>query len=213
MKNHELLLLHHLLTCRSLRAWIFWLMTNNFFSLSILWERILYWCFLCLAIFYKHGVKRTLGVCQWTSTEEKKKKSTLAARRPSHWQHLSLLGRVWSPGFPEWVCCKLGPPTQALCSGVWPDQRTALRTNRRKTCLRRSCWSEVTSVLASQSAVCLHVPSFFESTKNVCLLFCFLSASRRWSSPFSLSIFWEQKVKKGYKIKSLMSKISEKDKL
>lgn len=43
---------HLLLTCRSFRVWIFCAMTNNFFSRSILWERILYWCFLILAIFY-----------------------------------------------------------------------------------------------------------------------------------------------------------------
>lgn len=36
-----------------------------------------------------------------------------------------------------------------------------------------------------------YLPSFLESTKNVCLFFGLLSASRRWSSPFSLSIFWK----------------------
>lgn len=43
-----------LLTCRSFRVWIFCAITNIFFSRSILWERILYWCFLILASFYSH---------------------------------------------------------------------------------------------------------------------------------------------------------------
>lgn len=43
-----------LLTCRSFRVWIFCAITNIFFSRSILWERILYWCFLILASLYSH---------------------------------------------------------------------------------------------------------------------------------------------------------------
>lgn len=45
------------------------------------------------------------------------------------------------------------------------------------------------------TAAWFYLPSFLESTKNICLFFCLLPASRRWSSPFSLSIFWKQMIK------------------
>lgn len=51
-----------LLTCRSFRVWIFCAITNIFFSRSILWERILYWCFLILASFYSH--EQDTGKCK-----------------------------------------------------------------------------------------------------------------------------------------------------
>lgn len=48
-----------LLTWRSFRVWIFCEMTNIFFSLSILWLRFLYMCFLIFSNFYSlDGAKK-----------------------------------------------------------------------------------------------------------------------------------------------------------
>lgn len=114
---------------------------------------------------------------------------------PLNYEGLQFPGCSFSPEFPELVGCTLDPPTQALCWGVSPGWMTALRRDKKKkilgimtqniTYLHKS-WKIVPSFHTLQVIL---LPSFLESTKKVCLFFILLSASRRWSSPFSLSIF------------------------
>lgn len=116
--------------------------------------------------------------------------------RPSYCLALQLPGWSSSPEFPELVGCTLGPPAQELFWGVLPGRMNPLRRHR-KTFIKNRFSGDLITVKAHKklpklSPLHSYLPSFFESTKNVCLFFCLLSASRRWSSPFSLSIFWKQ---------------------
>lgn len=112
---------------------------------------------------------------------------------PLNYGGLQLPGCSFSPEFPELVGCTLDSPTQARCWDVSPGWMTALRRDTKETrhydtniTYLHNSWKIVPSFHTLQFIL---LPSFVESTKKVCLFFILPSVSRRWSSPFSLSIF------------------------